>query len=67
MNYDELLITAPSANGDQMRRIIKYCKETGKRYKTIPSMSEIFNEEVNLAAIRDVSYSDLLGRQVSNS
>ena len=33
--YDEILITAPSATGDQMRRIVDICKRTGKRYKIL--------------------------------
>ena len=60
--YDEILITAPTATGDQMRRIVDACKLTGKRYKTIPGINELIEGEVNLATARDVSYSDLLGR-----
>ena len=63
INYDELLITSPSASGDQIRRIIKICKETGKPYKIVPSMNEIIDGEITLDIIRDVSYSDLLGRE----
>ena len=63
IHYDELLITAPSATGDQMRRIVDACKTTGKRYKTVPSMTELINREINISSIRDVSYSDLLGRE----
>ncbi len=62
IKYDELLITAPSASGDRMRRIVDICKRTGKRYKTVPAINEIINGEISMAAIRDVSYSDLLGR-----
>ena len=61
--YDELLITASSASGDQMRRIVKFCKSTGKRYKTVPSLAELIDKDITLAAIRDVSYVDLLGRE----
>ena len=61
--YQEIIITAPSADGNQLRRILKICKKTGKRYKIVPSMNEILKEENNLAAIRDVSYADLLGRE----
>tara|TARA_B100001248_G_scaffold262136_1_gene256269 strand:- start:1304 stop:2920 length:1617 start_codon:yes stop_codon:yes gene_type:complete len=63
IKYDELLITAPSATGDQIRRIVKICKQTGKRYKTVPTMNEIIDGEISMAAVRDVSYSDLLGRE----
>ena len=63
INYDELLITMPSASGDQMRRIVKACKATGKNYKTVPGLSELIDKEPTMDVIRDVSYVDLLGRQ----
>ncbi len=63
INYDELLITAPTASGDQIRRIVEICKLTGKRYKTVPAINEIIDGEISMAAVRDVSYSDLLGRE----
>ena len=63
IKYDEVLITAPSASGDQMRHIVEMCKRTGKRYKTVPGIGEIIDGEISLAAVRDVSYSDLLGRE----
>ncbi len=62
IKYDEILITAPSASGDQMRNIVDICKKTGKRYKTVPAINEIIDGEVSMAVVRDVSYADLLGR-----
>tara|TARA_Y100001970_G_C14224767_1_gene854925 strand:- start:836 stop:2731 length:1896 start_codon:yes stop_codon:yes gene_type:complete len=63
ITFDELLITAPNASGDQMRRIVDICKKTGKKYKTVPGINEIIDGEISMAAIRDVSYADLLGRE----
>ena len=63
IQYDELLIVAPSSSGDQMRRIVEVCKKTGKRYKIIPAIDEIIDGEFSMDAARDVSYSDLLGRE----
>ena len=63
IKYDELLITTPTASGDQIRRIVDICKQTGKRYKTVPAINEIIDGEISMAAVRDVSYSDLLGRE----
>ena len=60
--FDELLITMPSATGDTLRRIITACRSTGKKFKTVPSLSELIDKDVSVAAIRDVSYIDLLGR-----
>ena len=60
--YDEILITAPRATGQQIRRIVDICKQAGKRYKTVPGLDELIDKDVSLAAVRDVSYVDLLGR-----
>ena len=46
-----------------MRRIVKACKQTGKRYKTLPSLNEIIDGEPSFKEARDVVYSDLLGRE----
>ena len=46
-----------------MRRIVEACKNTGKRYKTVPGLTELIDKEITLAAIRDVSFADLLGRE----
>ena len=37
LEFDEILITAPSTTGDNLRRIIELCKVSGKRFKTVPS------------------------------
>ena len=63
IKYDEILITAPTATGDQIRRIVDVCKELGVKYKTVPGFNEIIDGEISMAAVRDVSYSDLLGRE----
>ena len=60
--FDEILITAPSASGDQLRSIIKICKLAGKNYKTVPSLNELIDKDISIATIRNVSYTDLLGR-----
>ena len=62
LEFDEILITAPSTTGDNLRRIIDLCKVTGKRFKTVPSLNELINKDISVDSIRDVSYMDLLGR-----
>jgi FlaA1/EpsC-like NDP-sugar epimerase len=63
---DEALIAIPSANSEEIRRIIGICDESGLKYKTIPSMGELINGRVSVKAIREVAYQDLLGREVIN-
>jgi FlaA1/EpsC-like NDP-sugar epimerase len=61
---DEALIAIPSANSDQMVRIVSLCKDSGIEFKTIPGMGELINGRVTVNAIREVAYRDLLGREV---
>jgi len=61
---EELLIAMPSISSKDMRDIVALCKETGIPYKTVPGMGELINGKVTVKAIRDVSYKDLLGREV---
>ena len=61
--FDELLITAASSTSQQMRTIVEHCKATGKRYRIVPSFTELLDKDNSLSTIRDVSYIDLLGRE----
>jgi len=63
LEFDEILITAPSTTGDNLRRIVELCKVSGKRFKTVPSLNEVINKDISVESIRDVSYMDLLGRE----
>lgn len=61
---EEILIAIPSATSKQMRQIVERCKETGIPYKTVPGMGELIEKKVSIKRIRDVDYTDLLGREV---
>ncbi|MBN2374198.1 polysaccharide biosynthesis protein [bacterium] len=63
---NEIIIAIPSASGEQMRRIIDTCEKTQIPYKTVPGINELIDGKVSISAIRDVSYSDLLGREQIN-
>ena len=62
VDYDEIFICTPYANGDQMRRIFDLCKKNKKPFKTLPSISELVNGDVSISQFREVSLVDLLGR-----
>ena len=62
-NADEVLIAIPSANSEQMRQIVHFCKDSGLRFKTIPGYGELINGRVTINSIREVAYKDLLGRE----
>jgi len=61
-DLDEVIIAAPSASWEQIRRIVDLCRETGIACKTIPGMGELINGKLSVSQIREVSYADLLGR-----
>ena len=63
VDADEALIAVPSATGQQMRDIVQYCKESGIPFKTVPGYGELIDGRVSIKAIRDVAYSDLIGRK----
>lgn len=63
MKADEVLIAIPSASSDQMREIVRHCKASGVAYKTLPSMDEMINGQISVNSIREVAYTDLLGRK----
>ena len=63
LNFDEIFIAIPSASRKQLRRIVDYCKETGKPFKTLPSMNELVEGKISISQFREVSLVDLLGRK----
>ena len=60
---DELLIAIPSASATEMRRVVAVCKESGLRFKTVPSYGELIDGKVTLKTVREVAYRDLIGRE----
>jgi FlaA1/EpsC-like NDP-sugar epimerase len=64
VNADEVLIAIPSADAQQMRRIVEYCNESEIIFKTIPGYGELINGRVSINSIREVAYRDLLGREI---
>jgi FlaA1/EpsC-like NDP-sugar epimerase len=62
VDADEIVIAAPSATSEQMKRIIECCRESGLLFKTLPGLDEVMSGQLSIRAIREVSYRDLLGR-----
>src|SRR5690606_32469074 len=59
----KVIIAIPSAPGPLVRGIIDQCLEMGVQAMTIPSMSELLNEDTVLRNIREVQIEDLLRRE----
>lgn len=58
----EILIAIVTADKARMRRMVSLCQQTQLPYKILPSMGELIHGNVSIAAIREISYKDLLGR-----
>ncbi len=58
----EILIAIVTADKARMRRMVSLCQQTHLPYKILPSMGEFIHGNVSIAAIREISYKDLLGR-----
>lgn len=59
---DLLFIAIPSARSAAMRRIVGYCTRCHIPFRTLPGISALVNDEVDVKALREVRIDDLLGR-----
>ena len=60
--FDEALICCPNAKRKDLHHIINICKEVGKPFRTLPSVSELVSGQVSVSQFKEVSLIDLLGR-----
>jgi len=58
-----LVIAIRSATGEQTRRIVDRCRETGVAFKIIPSLDELLARRATIGDLRDLQIEDLLGRE----
>jgi FlaA1/EpsC-like NDP-sugar epimerase len=61
-SIQQILIAVPSANGDQIRRIVETCQKCNTSYKILPGIGDLIDGRVSVKLLRDISYEDLLGR-----
>jgi FlaA1/EpsC-like NDP-sugar epimerase len=61
--FDEILIAIPKTSRENMRKIVSNCETTGKRFRTVPAISELIDGRISVKALRDVTLQDLMGRE----
>jgi FlaA1/EpsC-like NDP-sugar epimerase len=64
LDVDLLMLALPSADRQQLRRIVDICESTGRPFRTLPRMQDLVTGQVSLRDLRDVKIDDLLGRDV---
>jgi FlaA1/EpsC-like NDP-sugar epimerase len=60
---DEIIIAMPSATGRQMQEALANCRAAGVACKTVPGIAELLNRKELASQIRNLSVTDLLGRE----
>jgi len=60
---ERLLIAIPSASGPQMVRILKCATDAGVKYKMVPGLGDLIENQEFDKQLKDVSVEDLLGRK----
>ncbi len=60
---DDVIIAIPNVDSDRMHSIVDLCKKIEVNFKIVPSMGELIDGKIDITAIRNVEYRDLLGRQ----
>ncbi len=59
---DALLIAVPSASSALITELTELATEAGLKTKVLPGIKELFDDDVGVEDIRDVTTADLLGR-----
>jgi len=59
----EVVIAIPTASGAQIKEIIGSCDNESIKFRTVPGVYELFDDNVYVSQIRDVKIEDLLGRE----
>jgi FlaA1/EpsC-like NDP-sugar epimerase len=60
---DKIFIAIPSATGDEVKQIVKFCKETNAEIKILPKMDQLLSAQVEISLLRNLKIEDLLGRE----
>mgnify|MGYP000117876518 CR=1 FL=1 len=61
-DIDLILIAVPSANDEQMQRLVGLCERSRIEFKTLPGAHELLSGKVQLGDMREVRIDDLLSR-----
>ena len=62
LGAQEIVVAIPSAEPDELRRIVESCQATDLPTKVLPGIAEVFAGEAKIDHLREVRIEDLLGR-----
>lgn len=58
----KIVFAIPTASKADKKEILGICAETGVEVKALPSIYQLYNDEVSIKKLKDVEIEDLLGR-----
>ncbi len=58
-----VIIAMPSANNQQMQRIVEICEQSEIKIRTLPTMQDLGNRATRIGVLKRVVIEDLLGRE----
>jgi FlaA1/EpsC-like NDP-sugar epimerase len=62
LNADEVLISMPSANAAQIRKLVNQARGSSLKLKVLPGQAEILRDRRLTPQVRDIQIQDILGR-----
>ena len=62
MDIDLIMLAIPSATGEEMRKLVRLCDESGVPFQTVPSLDALVTGKISINELRNVSIEDILGR-----
>lgn len=63
LQIEIIMLAIPSAKPAQFQRIVAYCDQAEVPYRTVPQLNDLMTGNVHVNDLREVSISDLLGRE----
>jgi len=63
LRIDEVFIAISKIASQEMKSIVRCCKEANVRHRIVPAVADLLNGRVHLSQVRNVEISDLFGRE----
>ncbi len=62
LQASEIWIAMPSVSGEVVRDIVKICRKTTCKVRTLPNLNEIMEDQISIRQLREIRLDDLLRR-----
>ena len=62
-DIEQIVIAMPSINARAMQHIVQVCEKSKVSFRTLPKIQDLASGKLSVQSIREVSISDLLGRE----